>query len=139
VTGPDADEATPLIEGALADEDWTPPIPDSVRTFVSSTAQHLVIGGPVTYEIDYLYPQDTASGPPAGFRLELVPPGTLSHHRRQPIQYIPAAFGGPRDKTGLTYIELDPATLVTFRLNPAEEAAVRKIVNFLRAAFGHSR
>src|SRR6266516_4742199 len=67
-------------------------------------------------------------------RLELVPPGTLSYHRRQPIQYVPAAFGGPRDKTGLTYVDLDPATLVTFRLEPAEEAAVRKMVNFLRAA-----
>ena len=93
-----------------------------------------MIGGPVTYEIDYLYPMAATSGPPAEFRLELVLPGTLSYHGRQPIQYIPAAFGGPRDKTGLTYVDLDPATLVTFRLDPAEEAAVRKMVSFLRAA-----
>lgn len=134
VTGPDAVRAAPLIEAALADEDWTPPFPDLVRKFVSSTAQHLVIGGPVTYEIDYLYPRDATSSPPAGFRLELVPPGTLSHHGRQPIQYVPTAFGGPRDKTGLTYVKLDPATLVTFRLAQAEEAAVRKMITFLRAA-----
>jgi hypothetical protein len=31
-------------------------------------------------------------------------------------------------------VHLDPATLVTFRLEPAEEAAVRKMVSFLRAA-----
>lgn len=134
VTGPDAHRAAPLIERALSGEDWTPSISDSVRKFVSSTAQHLVIGGPVTYEIDYLYPRDSPSTQSAEFRLELVPPGTLSHHRRQPIQYVPASFGGPRDKTGLTYVELDPATLVTFRLAPADEAAVRKIVTFLRAA-----
>lgn len=136
VTGPDAQRAAPLIERALAKGDWTPSISDSVRKFVSSTAQHLVIGGPVTYEIDYLYPQDSQPefDLPTEFRLELVPPGTLSHHRHQPIHYVPASFGGPRDKTGLTYVELDPATLVTFRLAPADEAAVRKMVAFLRAA-----
>ena len=93
-----------------------------------------VIGGPVTYEIDYLYPLPATSWLPAEFRLELVLPGTLSYHGRQPIQYIPAAFGGPRDNTGLTYVDLNPATLVTFRLDPAEEGAVRKMVSFLRAA-----
>lgn len=134
VTGPDADRAAPLIERALSGRDWTPSISDSLRQFISSTAQHLVIGGPVTYEIDYLYPLATTSGPQAEFRLELVLPGTLSYHGRQPIQYIPAAFGGPQDKTGLTYVDLNPATLVTFRLGPAEEAAVRKMVSFLRAA-----
>lgn len=134
VTGPDADRAAPLIERALSGRDWTPSLSDSVRRFVSSTAQHLVIGGPVTYEIDYLYPEAGTSATPTEFRLELVPPGTLSHHGRQPIQYIPAAFGGPQDKTGLTYVDLDPATLVTFRLDRAEEAAVRKMASFLRAA-----
>lgn len=134
VTGPDAQKAAPLIERALSGEDWTPSISDLVRDFVSSTAQHLVISGPVTYEIDYLYEQGTSSGSPAEFRLELIPPGTLSRHGRQPIQYVPSASGGPRDKTGLTYVELDPETLVTFRLDPAEEAAVRKMVTFLRAA-----
>ena len=134
VGGPDAGRAAPLIGRALSGNDRTPSISDSVREFVSSTAQHLVIGGPVTYEIDYLYPQDAESGPPAEFRLELVLPGTLSHLGHQPIQYIPAAFGGPQDKTGLTYVELDSATLVTFRLNPAEEAAVRKMIRFLRTA-----
>jgi len=134
VTGPDADRAAPLMERALADRDWTPSLSDSVRKFVSSTAQHLVIGGPVTYEIDYLYPEAGTPAKPAEFRLELVLPGTLAYHGRQPVQYVPAAFGGPRDKTGLTYVDLDPATLVTFRLEPAEQAAVRKIVRFLRAA-----
>ena len=60
VTGPDARQGmAPLIERALSGEEWTQSLSDSVREFVSSTAQHLVIGGPVTYEIDYLYPQDT--------------------------------------------------------------------------------
>jgi len=134
VTGPDVDRAAPLIERGLSAKDRTPPISDSVRKFVSSTAQNLVIGGPVAYEIDYLYSQAAASGSPAEFRLELVLPGTLSYHGRQPIQYIPAAFGGPRDKTGLTYADLDPATLITFCLDPAHEIAVRKMVGFLRAA-----
>ena len=134
VTGPDADRAAPLIERALSGRDWILVLYESVRKFVSSTAQHFVIGGPVTYEIDYLHPQEATSGAPTEFRLELVPPGTLSRHRRRPIQYVPAAFGGPRDKTGLTYVDLDPATLVTFRLEPAEEATVRKMVDFLRAA-----
>lgn len=57
-----------------------------------------------------------------------------AHHGRQPIQYIPAVFGGPQDKTELTYTDLGPATLFTFGLPAAEEAAVRKLVSFLRAA-----
>src|SRR5580704_1299414 len=57
VTGPDAQRAQPMIERALSGEDWTPSISDLVRDFVSSTAQNLVIGGPVTYEIDYLHEQ----------------------------------------------------------------------------------
>lgn len=134
ITGPDAHSAAPLLERALSREDWIPSISDSVCEFIRSTAQHLVIGGPVTYEIDYLYLQNATSGPPVEFRLQLVPPGTLSHHGHQPIQYVPAAFGGPRDKTGLTYVELDPETLVTFRLDPVDEAAVRKMIRFLRAA-----
>lgn len=134
VTGSDADRAAPLVERALSGRDRTLSISDSVRRFVSSTAQHLVIGGPVTFEIDYLYPEAGVSATPIEFRLELVPSGTLSYHGRQPIQYIPAAFGGPHDKTGLTYVDLDPATLVTFRLDRAEETAVRKMVGFLRAA-----
>lgn len=137
VTGADADTAAPLIQRAIADGDWTPPLSDSVRKFVSSTAQRLVIGGPVTYEIDYLYPADSADSDgarPVEFRLELVPPGTLAYHGKEPIQYLPAAFGGPRDKTGMTYTNLDPDTLVAFRLDPAEETKVRKIVSFLRTA-----
>lgn len=134
VTGPDAEKAEPLIEHALSEEDWTHSLSDSVFKFVRSTAQHLVISGPVTYEIDYLDPEASTSATPVEFRLELVLPGTLSYHGRQPIQYIPSAFGGPRDKTGLTYVDLDPATLVTFRLDQAEEEAVRKMVSFLRAA-----
>lgn len=134
VTGPDADKAWPLIERALSAQEWTPSLSDAVRKFVSSTAQYAVISGPVTYEIDYLYPLADASAPPAEFRLELVLPGTLAYHGRQPVQYVPDACGGPQDKTGLTYANLDPTTLVTFRLPPAEEAAVRKLVSFLRVA-----
>lgn len=134
VTGPDVDRAEPLIEHALSEEDWTPSFSDSVFKFVRSTAQHLVISGPVTYEINYLYSETSTSAVPVKFRLELVLPGTLSYHGRQPIQYIPAAVGGPRDKTGLTYVDLDPAKLVTFRLDPVMESAVRKMVSFLRAA-----
>src|SRR6266516_4611570 len=64
VTGPDADRAAPLIERALSGRDWTPSLYEPVRNCVSSTAQHLVIGGPVTYEIDYLHPQEATSGAP---------------------------------------------------------------------------
>ncbi len=135
VTGPDARKAVPLIEPAINIKGHRHPLYDSVRDFVSTTARHLIFSGPVTYEIDYLYPSDEESGSvPAGFRLELIAPGTLEYRRHQPIQYIPAAYGGPRDKNGMTYVELDPSTLVTFRLPSAEEAIVRKIIRFLRTA-----
>ena len=134
VTGPDALKAQPLIEQAFSGEGWRPSLYDSVREFAATIARHLVFSGPVTYEIDYLYPLAADSDRQAEFRLELVAPGTLSHHGRQPIQYVPAAYGGSRDKTGMTYVELDPATLITFRLGAAEEATVREIINFLKTA-----
>lgn len=133
VTGPDAQKAAPLIEQALGSEEHGPDLSDSVRHFVSSVAQDLVTSGPVTCEIDYLYPRDSAVAP-VEFRLKPLLPGTVSRHGRQPIQYVPSAFGGPRDKTGLTYVELDPATLVTFDLDPSTTATVRRIITFLHAA-----
>lgn len=135
VTGPDALKAGPLIEQAINIEGHRHLFYDSVRDFAATTARPLVFSGPVTYEIDYLYPPDGKPGSaPAGFRLELIAPGTLDYHGRQPIQYIPAGYGGPRDKTGMTYVDLNPATLVTFRLPPAEETKIRKIIKFLRTA-----
>lgn len=133
VTGPDAQKAAPLIEQALGSEEHGPDLSDSVRHFVSSVAQDLVTSGPVTCEIDYLYPRDSATAP-VEFRLEPLLTGTVSRHGRQPIQYVPSAFGGPRDKTGLTYVKLDPATLVTFALDPSTTATVRKIKTFLHEA-----
>ena len=135
VTGPDALKAQPLIEQALNGEQRRHLLYDSVRAFASTTARHLIFSGPVTYEIDYLYPPAEEPGStPAGFRLELIAPGTLNYQGSQPIQYVPAAYEGPRDKTGMTYVELDPATLVTFRLERADEVTVRKIIKFLRTA-----
>ncbi len=133
VTGPDAQKAAPLIEQALGSEEHGPDLSDSVRHFVSSVAQDLVTSGPVTCEIDYLYSRDSAVAP-VEFRLEPLLPGTISRHGRQPIQYVPSDFGGPQDKTGLTYVELDPATLVTFDLDPSTTATVRRIITFLHAA-----
>lgn len=41
VTGPDADNAWPLIERALSGQEWTRSLSDTVRKFVSSTAQNV--------------------------------------------------------------------------------------------------
>jgi hypothetical protein len=133
VIGPDATRVRPLIEAALSQREGS--ISEPVRHFGNSTAQLVVIAGPTTYEVAYLYPATAgASENPTAFRLELVLPGTLSYRDGRPVQYVPAAYGGSRDKTGLTYVELDPGTLITFRFDPAREAAVRRMVDFLRAA-----
>jgi hypothetical protein len=136
VVGPDADRAAPLIERALSGREWTSSFYDTLRRFVSAAAQHLVLAGPIAYEIDYLYPVEPAdpSTGPSAFRLEPIAPGTFAHHGKTPIQYVPAAVGDPKDKTGLTYVELDPETLITIRFDRSTEASVRKMVDFLRAA-----
>lgn len=134
VVGPDADRARPLIEDAVSGRDRTPSLSEALRHFVSSTAQYLVIAGPLTYEIDYLRPAGAPPDRPTSFRLEPVLPGTLGKRQDRPIQYVPAAYGGPQDETGLHYVELDPATLVTFELAQDLEGPVRKMVAFLRAA-----
>lgn len=136
VIGPDSYRVRPLIEDAISNRDHVRSLIDSLRHFVRSTAQDLVIAGPVTYEIDYLHPAGAASERPTSFRLEIVAPGTMAEYQGRPIQYVPAAFGGPQDETGLHFVELDPATLVTFRLDPDLEEPVRKMIAFLRAANG---
>lgn len=136
VVGPDADRAAPLIEQALSGREWTSSLYDTLRSFVSSAAQHLVLAGPTAYEIDYLYPAapaDPSVGPTA-FRLEPIAPGTFAHHGNKPIQYVLATLGSQKDETGLTYVELDPETLITIRFDQPTETAVRKMVDFLRAA-----
>ena len=136
IVGPNADQAAPLIEQALSGREWTSSLYDTLRSFVSSAAQHVVLAGPIAYEIDYLCPAAPADPPasPSAFRLEPIAPGTFAHHGKRPIQYVPAAYGGPKDKTGLTYVELDPETLITIRLDQRPETAVRKMIDFLRAA-----
>jgi len=136
VVGPDADRAAPLIVQALSGREWTSSLYDTLRSFVSSAAQHLVLAGPTAYEIDYLYPAAPAdpSVSPSAFRLEPIAPGTFAHYGKKPIQYVPSAVEGPKDRTGLTYVELDPETLIMIRLDHSTETAVRKMVDFLRAA-----
>jgi len=136
VVGPDADRATPLIEQALSGRERTSSLYNALRKFVSSAAQHLVLAGPIAYEIDYLYPAESAdpSAGPSAFRLEPIAPGTFAYHGRTPIQYVLATLGSQQDETGLTYVELDPETLTTIRFDEPTEIAVRRMVDFLRAA-----
>jgi hypothetical protein len=136
IAGPDADRAAPLIARALSAREWTPSLYETLRKFVSSAAQHLVLAGQIAYEIDYLYPAGPAdpSAAPSAFRLESIAPGTFAYHGKTPIQYVLATLGGQQDETGLTYVELDPGTLITIRLDHSTETAVRKMIDFLRAA-----
>jgi hypothetical protein len=140
VIGPDSARVTPLITSALRQRQSHSSISDAIRGFVNAMAQHLVLSGPATYEIVYCYPnaQVGVTMMPSTFRLESIAPGTFSKHGDTPIQYVLEADGNHWDKaTGLKYIELDPETLVTFRLDRPIETAVRKLVDFLREAALH--
>jgi len=124
-----------MITQALSTNEHTYWLTDALERFVRSAAQNLVLAGPVTYEINYLYPvEGESAAEPMRFRLELIAPGTMSYHGTTPIQYVLSTFGGPTDSTGLTYVELDPQTLVTFHLPDPIEDQVKKIIHFLRAA-----
>lgn len=135
VVGRDCIRAGPLIASALTERRSRSSISEAVRSFICTAARHLVLAGPTTYEIDYRFPKgSTPTAAPFAFRLELVTPGTLSYRGTTPIQYVPDAVGGQRDRNGLTYVELDAATLVTFSLDHQMEASVRRMVTFLRCA-----
>ena len=136
VIGPDRDRVQRLIAAAISVRDHSYSLTESLRQFVSSTAENLVFDGTVTYEIDYLPPAGTTAERPTSFRLDLVAPGTTGSHKGRPIRYVPTAFDGQQDETGLHYVELDPATLVIFRLDPNLEEPVRKMIAFLRAVDG---
>jgi hypothetical protein len=132
--GADADRALPIVSAALSDRGY-PSLQDGVRDFISSTAQHLVFGGPCTYELVFLSPSDAKSAdPPIGFELPLVTPGTVSTQDGKPIQYVLPTLSELRDSSGLAYVVLDPNALVQFTLPEDLVAPVRRLVRFLQTA-----
>ena len=134
VVGTNAEVALPVIAEALSERSY-PSLEDGVREFVSTTAQHLVLGGPCTYEVAYMSPVGAAQDArPPGFRLELVTPGTLGERSGTPIQYVLPTLSSLRDRNGLPYVELDPSTLVRFSLPEDLEGPVRRLVQFLITA-----
>jgi hypothetical protein len=135
MVGQDAERASELVAAALSDRDYHPSLDDGVRDFFGTAAQYLVLGGPVTYEIEYLYranaPEDAA---PEWFRLHLIQPGTLGERNGRPIQFVLPTISSLHDTNGLPYVDLDPSALVRFTL-PAELAKpVRRLVSFLKTA-----
>lgn len=135
VVGPDASQARPLVEAALADDRSFPDLEDDVQRFVTSTAQHLVFGGSCTYEIEYLFLSDSGTDDePVAFRLELIQPGTVGTLGGAPIQYVLPTISNTRDSTGLSFVRLDPSTLVTFKLPEGLSSPVRTLIEFLLAA-----
>lgn len=135
MVGRDAERASELVAAALSDRDYHPSLEDGVRDFFGTTAQYLVLGRPVTYEIEYLY---RASAPenasPEWFGLHLIQPGTLDEHNGQPVQYVLPTISSQRDTNGLSYVDLDASTLVRFTLPPELAKPVRRLVSFLKTA-----
>ena len=134
VVGRDAARASELIAEALS-ERFHPMLYDGVRDFVSTTAQYIVLGGEVTYEIAYVSSSSSApDAEPEGFRLERIHPGSLAERDRLPIQYVPKAISPLIDRDDLHYVVLDPATLVRFALPDDLLKPVSRLVSFLNVA-----
>lgn len=134
VVGPDAEVALSLIAAALSKRSY-PSLQDGVREFINRTAQQLVLGGPCSYEVAFLFAPDAkVDEQPVGFRLEMVIPGTLGARDGTPIQYVLPTLSTLRDRNGLPYVLLDSSTLVAFALPEDLEKPVRALVNFLLTA-----
>lgn len=134
LVGADAERALPIVSAALSDR-MVPSLQDGVRDLVSSTAQHLVFGGPCTYELAFLFPPDAKSDDhPVGFELPLITPGTLSTRDRAPIQYVLPSLSDLRDANGLSYVTLNPDRLMQFTLPEDLVAPVGRLVSFLETA-----
>jgi hypothetical protein len=134
MVGPDASRATELVGEALSERGYRSLV-DGARSFFGATAQYLVFAPSCVYEIDYLYSHDDSEdAPPQRFRLERIQPGTYASHRRKPIQYVLPTLSPLRLSGGLHYVELDPATLVSFSLPDDLVKPVRRVVDFLLTA-----
>ena len=83
-----------------------------------------------TTSIRQIYSDDQ----PAAFGLELIRPGTLGALDGAPIQYVLPTISETRGSTGLSYVTLDPSTLVVFTLPPDLVAPVRTLIEFLMTA-----
>lgn len=120
------DRATALITRALADDTYERPLGDTLRGFVATTAEALLRHPTAHYELVYSQPPtQTADDPPTDFRLLPVPSGTVRTRRGRSVQYVPVARATHRTRRGVGFIDLDPDTLATFRLDPGLERHVR--------------
>ena len=132
-----SEEVDLLVAKALAEEERLhPDLEDAVRAFLSQVAGLVILSDAVTCEIVYLsLTQDQESaGTPVAFSLALIRPGTFGHVGRKPVQFVPAHMGKPVLAGGVSYIDLDPRNLFTFRLDPKAARSVRTTVKFLKAA-----
>lgn len=102
---------------------------------MATTALALLRHPTVHYEIVYAHPASrTAGDPSTGFLLLPVPLGTVRTRRGRSVQYVPAAHATHRTRRGVGFIDLNPDTLATFRLDPGLEHHVRTAFAALASA-----
>lgn len=135
LTGPGAATAETLLPAALDEERYRhSTLNDVLRDFTHRAAALLVTCGPLTYEVGIIQYIDVDPPDPHSFELRLVQPGSLDSLSGTPIQYVTQATPDTRIHFGMYYLELDPARLVTIRLDPTTERDVADAVAFLQEA-----
>ena len=104
----------------------------AVRTFVEDCAQALMFG-PVTYELAF-YSRAASPEQFEAFRFEQILQGSVSTIKGRPVQFVPAGMSDRSTREGLHYVELDPATVFQFQLDPRTATVVAEAWEIFRAA-----
>lgn len=137
VVGSDSDRAWPIIERGISQTN-TRTLSDALEEFVDLTARKMIFAGSVTYEVTYFYVAENQgerlTSRPVAFSLDIIDPSVYSTLNGMPIQYVPATMrDSVVDPSGLRYISLEKADLVTFQLGAQMAQSVASTVGFLKA------
>lgn len=127
--------ASSLIREALPSRYGEPPLPGKLRDFFHDTADLVLAYGTAHYELAYL--DRNIAGPAEEsqpFRLVLIPPGTVHKRRYRLFQYVSSNAARQHTRDGIGIIDLDPAAIVEFRLDPPLARKVRHAMQVLAAA-----
>lgn len=134
ISGADVPEVRRLIAEALPTQYPQVNLVEAIDQFFENVAARMIGYPPATFEIDYLFEGETEGQRPVAFRIEPLDPGCIDRYRGNPIQYVPRDMGTATRRSGLSFVKLDPALLVTFELPKQRAREVSGVVRVLSRA-----
>lgn len=124
------DELMKILATAIGHGDPHDWLDHALGDFLRECAFGMVFGGSTSYEIEYLTKPSTSEE--VSFRFRRIDYGTHIRRRGKDVQYLPARIAAEFDLP--RFVDLDPASLVVFRLNRSRQREILRCTRFLHEA-----